>query len=98
MDSDDVGEKNRVAGSSLLDVSVVGTGLDFEVEDIRSVAFIEDDERLGEDMLALDDIEDDDLVDTGFEEGKIVGRHLAVGRTGARKLTVLRMTTSLFWL
>jgi len=96
VDGDDVGEKDRVAGGSLPDVGVVGAGLDFKVEDIRSVAFIEDDERLGEDVLALDGLEDDDLVDTGFEEGKIVGGHLVVGRTGARKLTVLRMTTSLF--
>ena len=49
-------------------ILAVGAGLDLQVEDVRGVAFVEDEEDLGEVAIACGGFEDDDLVDARFQK------------------------------
>ena len=77
-------------------------GFELEAEEVGGVAFVEDEEDLGEEAVALGGLEDDGFVDVRLEEGQVGFGHggwlLRVGLTGARKLTVLRMTIWSRWL
>jgi hypothetical protein len=52
VDGEDVGEKDGVAGGSLLGVGAVGGGFDFEAEEVGSLALVEDEEDLREETVA----------------------------------------------
>ncbi len=87
-----------MAGSSLLHIAA-GGGLYLEAEEIRGLAFVDHDEYPSEHTGALDRFQQDDLIDLGFEKSVFDFRHDVTDfRSGARKLTVERSTTSLRWL
>ena len=87
-----------MTGSSLLYVAG-GSGLYLEAEEVRGLAFVDHDEYPSEHAGALDGFQQDDLIDLSFEKSFFDFRHDVTGfRSGARKLTVERSTTSLRWL
>ena len=64
-----------MAGVAVGDEGVAGAGLESEVEEVGGVAFVEDEEGLGEVRGGLGGLEEDDLIDAGFEEGEVFGGH-----------------------
>ena len=98
LNADDVGQQDGVPGRSLLHVAA-GGGLDLEAEEIRRLAFVDDDENLREHAAAAGGFEQDDLIDLRLEKSALrFGHDCHEWRSGARKLTVERRTTSLRWL
>jgi len=85
-----------MAGGVLWGVGAVGVGGDLQAEEVGGGAFIEDEEELKEQVIAREGFEGDDLVDLGLEKSVVGCGHF--GLVGARKLTVERRTTMLFWL
>jgi len=84
-----------VRGLSFLHLGAVRPALDFDTEEIRSLSLVEDEENLGYAAISVDGLEDYDMVDLRLEKGPFgLGHDLAAGRSGARKLTVERSTTS----
>ena len=63
VDRQDVGEKHGVAGASLRHEGSIRAGCDLEVEDVGSVALVEDEEDLGEVAVAVAELKVDHLVD-----------------------------------
>ena len=78
MNGRDVGEKQGVAGASLRHEGSIRAGRDLEVEDIGSVALVEDEEDLREVAIACGGFKVDDLVDAGLEEAKMLVGHWSV--------------------
>lgn len=58
-DGEDVGEKNGMAGGSLLDVIAAWAGCNFDAEEVGGLTFVEDEEDLDEETAALNGFEDD---------------------------------------
>jgi hypothetical protein len=75
IDGGDIGEKDGVSGASLRREGSVGTGFNFEVEDVRGVALIEDEKDLGEVAVSISGLDGDDLIDAGLEEGEVLAGH-----------------------
>ena len=74
-------------------------GFNFDAEEVGGFALVEDEEDLCEKAVALNGFEDDYLIDLRLKSGAFgVGHDFTGWRSGARKLTVLRRTTSLRWL
>lgn len=70
-----------------------------KAEEVRRVAFIEDDKNLRKHTAAICYLKQDDLVDLRLQKPEFrFGHGFCEWRSGARKLTVDRMTTSLRWL
>jgi hypothetical protein len=67
-----------VAGASLRHEGSIRAGRDLEVEDIGSVALVEDEEDLREVAIACGGFKVDDLVDAGLEEAEMLVRHWSV--------------------
>jgi len=87
-----------VAGGSLLHVAAGGSQY-LEAEEVRGLALVKDDEDLSKHTVSLNGLQQDYLVDLSFEKLSLGFRHGVTGcRSGARKLTVERNTTSLRWL
>lgn len=94
-----IGQQNRMPCRPLLYPRAFRTRDDLETEEIRRVALIENKEYLSEQAVALDSFEANHLVDQGWKKGAIrLGHFCTEGRSGARKFTVERSTTSLRWL
>ena len=52
-----------MAGGSLLDVIAGWAGFDFDAEEVRGLALVEDEEDLYEEAVALNGFKDDYLID-----------------------------------
>jgi hypothetical protein len=70
-----VGEKYRIAAASLRYKSPVRRERDLEVEDVRSIALVEDEEYLGKVTVTFPGLDRNDLIDAGLEEGEVLVVH-----------------------
>jgi len=64
-----------MACTALWHEGTVGAWRNFEVEDVRSIALIEDEENLSEMTVPIGGFNLDDLVDARFEERKLLVGH-----------------------
>jgi len=94
----DIRQQDRVAIGPFLHIAA-RRGLHLEAKEVRRVAFVEDDEDLRQHTLSVRHLQLDHFVDLPFEEVLLIlGHDLTGWRSGARKFTVDRRTTSLRWL
>ena len=63
MNRSNVRQKHRISAACLRNERSIRTGRDLEVEDVRSLALIEDEENLGEVAIAIAELQVDNLID-----------------------------------